>query len=126
MATALQAQLAQIASNSTNPLDLKAQRKAYSKSLLYEPKVAAEQDLDTLYDLCVEGFRELCDIDPRFEQFGRTLFSEQSKREDRSQLSGAQNEELDAVLESFMGLLEARLLLRPASKALEWLVRHFR
>jgi U3 small nucleolar RNA-associated protein 10 len=126
MATALQAQLAQIAARSSNPLNLKAQRELYAKSLLYEPEVAAGQDLDTLYDVCVEGYRELCGIDRRFETFGRTIFSEQSKRENRLQMTSAQNTELDGVLESFMGLLAARLLLKPAVKALEWLIRQFR
>lgn len=125
MATALQSQLAQIAAKSINPLDLKAQRVAYSKSLLFEPRTATAQDLDALYEICVSGFRELCDVDNKFEPFQRTLFSEQSKRRNRQQLTQAQNDALNSVIESFLGLLEPRLLLKPSVIALEWLVRHF-
>lgn len=126
MATVLTAQLAQIAANSSNPLDLKAQKKAHSKSLLFEPSVAALQDFDTIYQVCLEGYQELCEIDNRFVSFYRSIFSEQSKAEDRAQMTSAENKELDVVLESFLRLAGARLLLRPAIKAVEWLVRRFR
>jgi hypothetical protein len=79
--TSLQKQLAAIAASSTHQLDLKAQKAAHSKSLLFEPKVAASQSFDSLYLLCYEGFREICALDGRFAQFARNLFSEQSKVE---------------------------------------------
>ena len=126
MATALAAQLAQIAAKSSNPLDLKAQKKAHSQSLLFDQHVAASQDYDTIYQVCFEGYLELCDLDRRFGGFARSIFSEQSKRQERSQMTSAENKELDEVLESFLGLVGARLLLKPALKAVEWLVRRFR
>lgn len=126
MATALTAQLAQIRTNSSNPLDLKAQRKAHSKSLIFDPKDAANQDFDTIYQLCYEGFLEIYHLDPRFTPFARTLFSEQSKREDRTQMTEAQNEQLDALVEDFLSLVGSRLLLKPALRTVEWLVRRFR
>lgn len=126
MTSTLQAQLAQIAAKSTNSLDLKAQKKAHSQSLLFEPRVAATQDFDTIYQICYEGFEELCQLDSRFISFARNVFSEQSKQEDRTQMTAAQNTELDDVLEDFLGLVGARLLLRPALKAVEWLVRRFK
>ncbi|KAK7526261.1 uncharacterized protein IWZ02DRAFT_416928 [Phyllosticta citriasiana] len=124
--SSLQQQLAAIAATSTHQLDLKAQKAAHGKSLLFEPKIAASQDFNTVYQICHEGFQELCLLDPRFAAFAQNLFSEQSKTEDRTQMTKAQNEELDAVLESFLGLVGARLLLKPAVKAVEWLVRRFR
>ena len=127
MATSsLAAQLAKIAASSTNSLDLKAQKKAHSHSLLFDSRHAATQDFDTIYQICVEGFQELCQIDGRFLAFSRSIFSEQSKREDRTQMTEGQNKELDEVLESFLQLVGARLLLKPAMKAVEWLVRRFR
>ncbi|KZF24076.1 hypothetical protein L228DRAFT_244950 [Xylona heveae TC161] len=126
MATSLAAQLSQIAANSTNSLNLKAQKTAHSQSLLFEPRDAATQDFDTLYQLCLEGFQELCLLDPRFIVFSRSIFSEQSKSEDRTQMTKAQNEELDRVIEDFLGLVGGRLLLKPAVKSVEWLVRRFR
>lgn len=125
MTTALAAQLAQIRAHSTNPLDLKAQKRAHSRSLLYEPGVAATQDFDSLFQICYEGFQELCRIDSRFAGFASNLFSEQSKHEDRTQMTAAQNQQLDVVLEDFLRLVSSKLLLKPALKAVEWLVRRF-
>ena len=126
MATALAAQLAQIRAQSTNPLELKAQKKAHSQSFLFEPSVAASQDFDSLYQLCHEGFQELCRLDFRFAGFANSIFSEQSKYEDRTQMTAAQSQRLDVVLEEFLHLVGSKLLLKPAHKALEWLVRRFR
>lgn len=126
MTTALAAQLAQVRAITTNPLDLQAQKKAHSRSLLFDAKVAATQDFDSIYQICYEGFEELCHLDSRFSVFANSLFSEQSKREDRTQMTAAQNEQLDVVLEDFLGLVGSKLLLKPALKAVEWLIRRFR
>lgn len=126
MASSLAAQLSQIAANSTKSLNVKAQKAAHGQSLIFEPRVAASQSFDTIYTLCHEGFEELCMIDNRFLEFQRNLFSEQSQNEDRTQMTAAQNAELDKLLESFIGLLGGRLRLNPAVKAIEWLIRRFR
>ncbi|KAL8852392.1 MAG: hypothetical protein Q9221_002776 [Calogaya cf. arnoldii] len=121
MATSLASQLAKIRVQSTNALDLKAQKKAHSKSLLFDAHHAATQSFDTLFQLCHEGYQEICRLDQRFEAFAGNLFSDQSKQEDRTQMTAAQNQRLDNVLEDFMSLVTGRLLLNPAVKAMEWL-----
>ena len=126
MTSTLASQLAQIRVKSTNSLDLKAQKKAHSQSLLFEPRIAAAQDFDILYQLCHEGYIELCRLDPRFTDFSGTLFSEQSKLEDRTLMTESQNQRLDSVLEDFLGLVSCRLLLKPALQAVEWTLRRFR
>ncbi|KAI0194488.1 armadillo-type protein [Xylaria flabelliformis] len=126
MATALAAQLAQIAAKSKTTLDVKAQKAAHSKSLIFEPRVAAVQTFQTLYGICREGFDELCQLDPRFVPFGTTIFSEQSQDEDRVQMTAAENAELDKRVDSFLRLAGARLRLMPTIKAIEWLIRRFR
>lgn len=126
MATSLAAQLSKIAQNSTKSLDLKAQKAAHSKSLIFEPRVAAGQSFDTLYTLCHEGFQELCLLDGRFIEYQRNLFSEQSQQQDRTQMTKAENDQLDEKLEAFLGLVGARLRLNPAIQAVEWLIRRFR
>ncbi|KAF5862267.1 snoRNA-binding rRNA-processing protein utp10 [Aspergillus alliaceus] len=126
MASSLAAQLSQIAANSTNQLNLKAQRISHSQSLIFDRKVAGSQDFDTIYDICNEGFQELCQLDPRFAQFERTIFSEQSKTQERTEMNAAQNKELDTVLEVFLALVGGKLLLSPAVKAVDWLIRRFR
>ncbi len=124
--TTLQRQLAGIAATSSHELDLKAQKKTHSKSLLFESSVASSQDFDTIYQICFEGFEELCRLDERFAIFANSLFSKQSKSEKRTSRNKEENEQLDSVIESFLGLVGARLLLRPAVKAVEWLIRRFR
>ncbi|KAL8842200.1 MAG: hypothetical protein Q9170_000606 [Blastenia crenularia] len=125
MATSLARQLAQIRAHSTNALDLKAQKKAHTKSLLFDASHAATQDFNSLFQICYEGWQELCGLDERFSSFSVNLFSEQSKQEDRTEMTATQNSDLDRVLEDFMGLVGGRLLLKPALKAVEWLVRRF-
>jgi U3 small nucleolar RNA-associated protein 10 len=119
-------QLRQIALNSTNELDLKAQRASHAESLIFEKKVAGSQDFDTIYQICLEGYRDLCRLDARFDNFQRNLFSPQSKNQDRTQMTVDENAALDAVLEAFLGLVGSKLLIQPAVKALEWLVRRFK
>jgi U3 small nucleolar RNA-associated protein 10 len=126
MATSLAAQLLQIAANSTNSLNLKAQKALHAQSLIFEPRVAASQSFDIIYALCYEGFQELCLLDGRFSDFRRNLFSEQSQEEDRTQMTADQNAELNERLEEFLGLVGAKLRLSPAIKAVEWLIRRFR
>lgn len=126
MATSLAAQLALIAANSKATLDVKAQKAAHSKSMIWEPRVAATQSYQTLYTICYSGFEELCQLDNRFVRFQSTIFSEDSQTQDRTQLSAADNEELDRHIEAFLRLAGSKLRLMPAIKAIEWLIRRFR
>ncbi|ETN46296.1 uncharacterized protein HMPREF1541_00480 [Cyphellophora europaea CBS 101466] len=126
MATTFAQQLRSIAAQSTNELDLRARRNAHAESLIFERSVAVKQDWDTLYQLCLEAFQELCTLDARFRDFERSLFSRQSKDQDREQLNKAQNEDLDNVIEVCLQTLGSRLTLRPGVRALEWLIRRFR
>ncbi|KAI5465612.1 armadillo-type protein [Mariannaea sp. PMI_226] len=126
MASSLAAQLAQVAANSKSTLNVKAQKAAHSKSLIWEPRVAATQSYQTLYTTCYQGFEELCQLDSRFAQFQSTIFSEESQNEDRTQLTANENKELDRRVEAFLRLAGSRLRLMPAIKAIEWLIRRFR
>jgi U3 small nucleolar RNA-associated protein 10 len=126
MASSFAAQLSEIAAKSTNELDLKAQKTAHAQSLIFEKKIAGSQDFETIYQLCLEGFEDLCQIDQRFSDYHRNLFSQQSKTQERDQMTADQNATLDTVLEACLGLLGGRLLLSPAVKVAEWLVRRFR
>lgn len=126
MASSLAVQLSQIAASSTKSLNVKARKAAHGQSLIFEPRVAASQSFDTIYTLCHEGYEDLCMIDGRFLEFQRNIFSEQSQDQDRTQMTAAQNAELDKLLESFLGLIGGRLRLNPALKAVEWLIRRFR
>lgn len=126
MASSLAAQLAQIAVNSKSSLDAKTLKASHSKSLIFEPRVAAGQTFAGIFQICREGFDELCRLDSRFIPFGSTLFSDQSQEVNRTQLSSVDNAALDKRIESFLHLSGSRLRLMPAVKAIEWLIRRFR
>ncbi|KAK7207448.1 hypothetical protein BZA70DRAFT_271308 [Myxozyma melibiosi] len=128
MATALAKQLSAIKakSASVSTLDRKKRQKSHAVSLIYEPIVAAKQDLDSVYLVAYEGFLDLVSIDPRFRVFERSLFSETSITIDRHVQTAEQNAALDKAIESFLSLVASRVLLQPAMKALEWLVRRFK
>lgn len=126
MASSFATQLRQIAVNSTNELDLKAQKAAHAESLIFEKKIAGSQDFETIYQICLEGYHDMCRLDARFDNFQRSLFSPQSKNQDRKQMTADENAALDAVLGAFLGLVGSKLLLQPAVKATEWLVRRFK
>lgn len=126
MATSLAAQLAQVAANSKSSLNVKAQKAAHSKSLIWEPRVAASQSYQTLYTTCHQGFEELCQLDARFMRFELTIFNVESQNQDRTQLSQGENEELDKQIDAFLRLSGSRLRLMPAIKSIEWLIRRFR
>lgn len=126
MASSLASQLAQIAANSRTSLNAKALKASHSKSLIWEPRVAAGQTFAEIYSLCYEGFEELCNLDPRFAPFGTTLFNAQSQDADRTQMTAQENAALDKRVDSFLHLVGSRLRLMPAIKAVEWLIRRFR
>jgi U3 small nucleolar RNA-associated protein 10 len=107
-------------------LNAKALKATHSKSLIWEPRVAAGQTFAEIYQLCHEGFEELCHLDSRFAHFGTTLFSEQSQEADRIQMTAEENAALDKRVDSFLHLVSSRLRLMPAIKAIEWLLRRFR
>ncbi|KAK5076357.1 snoRNA-binding rRNA-processing protein utp10 [Lithohypha guttulata] len=126
MASAFASQLQAIAANSTHELDLRARRNAHAESLLFERDVAVKQDFRSIYNICIDGHRELCQLDERFHDFDRNLFSEQAQDEDREQMTKAENDALDEVLKRCLILLGSKILLKSSQKALEWLVRRFR
>ncbi|KAK0646693.1 hypothetical protein B0T16DRAFT_330328 [Cercophora newfieldiana] len=126
MASSLAQQLAQVAAKSKTSLDAKTLKASHAKSLIFEPRAAAGQTFPEIYNICHEGFEELCRLDARFSHYGATLFSEQSQEADRTQMSADDNAALDKRIEAFLHLVGSRLRLMPAIKAVEWLIRRFR
>ena len=115
-----------ITATSTNTLNTQKLKSIHSASLLFPPKHAAAQDLDTIFSITTEGFQELCLLDERFVVFEKGLFSDGSKDVDRFLLTTEEVVELDRNIDAFLQLVSGRMLLRPALKAVEWLVRRFR
>ncbi|WFD27115.1 snoRNA-binding rRNA-processing protein utp10 [Malassezia nana] len=97
-------------------------------SYLFTPRVAAEQDHDTVHALGQTGWEQLVDEDAVLAQWphGDLLFGEQSIHTDRTTLPKAANDDIDAAVSQFLYLVGPQLLSRSVAKCLEWLVRRFR
>lgn len=124
--SSLALQLSAISSKTASvALDRKSRSRIHSRSLIFDPKVAATQDYETIYDHALEGLDELIDLDPRFKRFKQTLFSESSITLDRNVQQQESIDQLDKNIEAFLNLVGPYFLLSPTVKALEWLVRRF-
>ncbi|KAF3823874.1 hypothetical protein GH733_006878 [Mirounga leonina] len=94
-------------------------------SLLFDPKEAATIDRDTAFAIGCTGLEELLGIDPSFEQFEASLFSQLAKTLERSVQTKAVNKQLDENISLFLIHLSPYFLLKPAQKCLEWLIHRF-
>lgn len=97
-----------------------------SKSYLFTPTEAAQQDYDAVYQIASEGFAEIVELDPEMAEFEEELFSDISKRTDRMMLNAEDNKVLDEVLGRCMRRLGRWIGIMAAGKCIEWLVRRFR
>ncbi|XP_074642790.1 HEAT repeat-containing protein 1-like [Tubulanus polymorphus] len=122
MTTSLAQQLARLAVPHTQALLGEDKRKA---SLLFEPKEAANIDKETFYALGLNGLQELENIDREFEEFNDVLFSDASQNFERSVQTKEVNKKLDESISKFLIKLSPYFLLRPAHKALEWLIYRY-
>lgn len=55
----------------------------FRSSFLFDSREAADQDLETIYSIGLNGIMELRILDPHFSAFETTLFSENMKSVDR-------------------------------------------
>ncbi|EEB05463.2 U3 snoRNP-associated protein Utp10 [Schizosaccharomyces japonicus yFS275] len=121
MASSLQQQLRQIQKNNV----LKSGKIRRAPSLLYDPKVAADMDLDQIFTVAVEGFHELVSVEPRLLHFEKTLLAETSIEVDRLLLSKEENDKLNKESRAILRHLAPYLPHKNTLKVLEWLVRRF-
>lgn len=111
--------------NASVALDRKTRSRIHSRSLIFDPKVAAAQDFDYIYQLGCEGLAELSEIDHRFEKFASTLFSETSINFDRNVQTKDLLTQVNKNLDAFINLIAPYYHLSPTLKAMEWLVRRY-
>lgn len=97
-----------------------------SKSYLFPPTEAAQQDLDTVWVIAQEGYEQLCALDPEMLEFEEEIFAERTKRVDRMLLNKAENKALDGHLERCLRRLGKWVGVMAGGKCIEWLVRRFR
>ncbi|KAI7857260.1 hypothetical protein BDC45DRAFT_603350 [Circinella umbellata] len=98
----------------------------HKASFLFTSREAADQDLETIYSIALNGIMELVIIDSKFGPFQKTLFSEKMKGYDRVLQTAEDNAKLDKSIAAFLHQLSPYFLLKPAGKTIEWLIRRFR
>lgn len=124
--SSLSAQLAQVATNNaTVALDRKKRQKLHSTSLIYNPKTAATQDYELIFDNATKALDDLIDIEPKFAVFTKSLFSEASLSIDRNVQTAEENKDLDNAVNAYLMLASSKWHLAPTLHATEWLVRRF-
>ncbi|KAI3912933.1 hypothetical protein MKW92_025813 [Papaver armeniacum] len=124
MATTLEAQLRVI--KSLNNLEIKSTKKPFTNpSILYDPRVAADLDIDSLYSIAISSLDVLVKSELRFEAYKNSLFSYKSRELNRLLQGRVENEEIDVSISSYLRLLSGYLLVDSALHTLEYLVRRY-
>ncbi|XP_026432640.1 uncharacterized protein At3g06530-like isoform X2 [Papaver somniferum] len=124
MATTLEAQLRVI--KSLNNLEIKSTKKPFTNpSILYDPRVAADLDIDSLYSIAISSLDVLVKSELRFEAYKNSLFSYKSRELNRVLQGRVENEEIDVSISSYLRLLSGYLLVDSALHTLEYLVRRY-
>ncbi|KAF2353532.1 BP28 C-terminal domain [Trinorchestia longiramus] len=118
----LQQQLDRLAAPQTNVY----QDRRKKPSLLYDdPALAESFSRDHFFDVGISGFTELLKLNSKFAKYSH-LFSAESKHVQRFIADANTNKVLDEAIEGFLMLLSPYFLtLRPALKAMEWLLQRY-
>ncbi|KAK7320388.1 hypothetical protein VNO77_29813 [Canavalia gladiata] len=122
MATSIAAQLEAIrsfAKTDSEPL----KRPFTRPSILFDPKEAADIDIETIFSIALQGLEVLVGTDERFRNYKNDLFSHRNKELDRELMGIEQNNQLNVYIASYLKLLSGYFLLPSALKTLEYLIR---
>lgn len=95
------------------------------QSILFNENEAAEKDRETIFDIGYSGFEDLVKLNPSILKFESVLFDKNAREFQRSVEDAATNQQLKEVIKKFLIHLSPYLLLQPAHKCLEWLIRRF-
>lgn len=95
-------------------------------SVLFDPKEAADLDIDTILSIALSGFEVLVNIDERFRNHKSDLFSHKSRELDRELMGIEENNHINASISSYLRLLSGHLQSPSAFKTLEYLVRRYK
>lgn len=121
MSTSLAEQLRRLKTPQTSLL-VDSKKRA---SILFNPKEAAEKDRETIFDIGYSGFEDLVKLNPSILQFQASLFDKNAREFQRAVENKEINQQLKAAIKKFLIHLSPYLLLQPAHKCLEWLIRRF-
>ncbi|KAF6149893.1 hypothetical protein GIB67_008614 [Kingdonia uniflora] len=95
-------------------------------SIIYDPKQAADTDIDTIFTVAQSGLDALEQKDIRFGGYKKSLFSPKSKDSDRELMGIEENKRINESIASYLRLLSGELVLLSALKTLEYLIRRYK
>ncbi|KAJ7949476.1 U3 small nucleolar RNA-associated protein [Quillaja saponaria] len=125
MATTIASQLEALKSYvqvETDPL----KRPFTRPSVLFDPKEAADIDIETILSIALQGLEVLINTDERFRHYKNDLFSDRSKDLDRELMGIEENNRYNASISSYLRLLSGHFQLPSALKTLEYLIRRYK
>ncbi|KAJ8537126.1 hypothetical protein K7X08_035527 [Anisodus acutangulus] len=122
MATSLVAQLQRLAVPDSEP----RKRPFTRPSILFDPKEAADIELDTILNIALSGLEVLISIEERFKKYKNDLFSYGSRELDRDLMVIEENNRISASIYSYLQLLSGYFELPAALKTLEYLIRRYK
>ncbi|KAF5456234.1 hypothetical protein F2P56_025737 [Juglans regia] len=94
-------------------------------SILFDPKEAADIDVDTILATALQGLEVLIGIDERFRNYKNDLFSHRSRELDREVMTIELNNRINASISSYLRLLSGHFQLPSSLKTLEYLIRRY-
>ncbi|XP_021654039.2 uncharacterized protein At3g06530 isoform X1 [Hevea brasiliensis] len=125
MATTIASQLQAI--RSVIQADSEPQKRPITRpSILFDPKEAADIDIDTILSIAHSGLEVLISVNDRFRNYKNDLFSHKSKELDREMMTQDENNSINATIGSYLKLLSGHLQLPASHKTLEYLMRRYK
>ncbi|XP_038896984.1 uncharacterized protein At3g06530 [Benincasa hispida] len=95
-------------------------------SILFDPKEAADIDVDTIFSIALQGLEVLISLDERFRNYKNNLFSYKSREQDRELMSEEENKRINATISSFLRLISGHFQQPSSLKTLEYLIRRYK
>lgn len=126
MATLIAAQLQTLKSLIKTTTAEPLKRPFTRPSILFDPKEAADVDLDTLLGLAISGLEVLTSTDERFRIYKNDLFSHKSRELDRELMNIEENKGINVTICSYLHLLSSYFQHSSALKTLEYLIRRYK
>ncbi|XP_061353134.1 uncharacterized protein At3g06530 [Gastrolobium bilobum] len=125
MATSIASQLEVI--RSFAKADSEPLKKPFTRpSILFDPKEAADIDIESIFTIALQGLEVLVSTDERFRNYKNDLFSQRSKELERELMGVEQNNHLNVSIASFLRLISGYFLIPSALKTLEYLIRRYK
>uniref|UniRef100_A0A2P2MAU7 HEAT repeat-containing protein 1 n=1 Tax=Rhizophora mucronata TaxID=61149 RepID=A0A2P2MAU7_RHIMU len=125
MATSIASQLEAI--RSVIQTDSEPRKRPITRpSILFDPKEAADIDVDSILSIALSGLEVLESVDERFRNYKHDLFSHKSKDLDRELMRQDENNQINASISSYLRLVSGHFQLPAVHKTLEYLIRRYK